>query len=41
MEKSPPRNREHRGDNQSLRQDLQDRQDTILLDNPVNPVDTV
>jgi len=28
-------------DDQSLRQDLLDRQDTILSGNPVNPVDPV
>ncbi len=37
-EKSPPRHREHGGDDQSLRQDEQDRQDTIFVVDPVNPV---
>ena len=40
-EKSPLRHREHRGDDLSLRPDLQDRQDTRLLGDPVNPVDPV
>jgi len=40
-EKAPPSPREHRVDHQNLKQDLQDRQDTILSGNPVNPVDTV
>jgi hypothetical protein len=44
QEKSPPRHRENGGDDQSLRQDeldRQDRHDTILMVDPVNPVDTV
>jgi len=40
-EKSPPWHRELEGDELSLRPDLQDRQDTISLGDPVNPVDPV